>query len=207
MLVALAVIAAALLDPFQAGVAVIRLVGVVLVETGMHPLLSSRFARVLRIDGIREHRVAARECRRLRGFCRLGGSLDLRFCGFRRLGLFWSRSSRCRTSSRRSRSRGRRRGRVPSALSFAEGIPLELVTCSLGGFVFFAALLHRKRVGRRCAHAEGRDDGEASYHGSLLLLGNASMRFAASGINTPSPPRVETFSGCRPAVSLDLLSG
>src|SRR6266568_639843 len=121
MLVALAVIAAALLDPLQAAVAVIRLVGVVLVEAGMHPLLAGGFARVLRVDGIREHCVTAWDSRRLRRFSRLGGSLDLRFRGFCSLGLF-------RGSSRRGgRSRSRRRSRIRGALGFAEVIPLELV--------------------------------------------------------------------------------
>src|SRR6185312_10764385 len=39
LLVALAVIAASLLDPFQAAVAIAGLIGVVLIETGVHPSL------------------------------------------------------------------------------------------------------------------------------------------------------------------------
>src|SRR5215510_6281581 len=57
-LVALAVVAAALLDPGQPAIAVARLVGVVLVEAGVHARLAGRLGRIFRGDGAREHRIA-----------------------------------------------------------------------------------------------------------------------------------------------------
>src|SRR5260221_14540079 len=60
LLVALAIIAAALLDPLQAAVTVGGLVGIVLIDAGMHPRLAGGFLAVFRIDGGREHRVAHR---------------------------------------------------------------------------------------------------------------------------------------------------
>src|SRR5258705_3488130 len=56
LLGALAVIAAALLDPLQAAIGVGGLVGVVLIDAGVHPPFASAFLGIFRIDGGREHR-------------------------------------------------------------------------------------------------------------------------------------------------------
>src|SRR5258705_9995016 len=80
LLGALAVIAAALLDPLQAAIGVGSLVGVVLIDAGVHPRLAGAFLGIFRIDGGREHRRAG-----WRGW-RRGGSgflLRLGFRGFR----------------------------------------------------------------------------------------------------------------------------
>src|SRR5438046_3338891 len=61
--IALAVISAASLDPPHAAVAVVGLVGVVLIEAGVHPCLSSRLPRILRRNRRRKHGVPA--CREL----------------------------------------------------------------------------------------------------------------------------------------------
>src|SRR5262249_43687303 len=55
LLVAFAVVTAAFLDPLQTAIRVGRLVGFVLVETGMHPCFAGGFFRVLRRHGIRKH--------------------------------------------------------------------------------------------------------------------------------------------------------
>src|ERR1700674_5529478 len=76
LLVALAVIAAALLDPLHAAIAVGGLVGVVLIDTGMHPGLAGGLLGIFRIDGGWEHGGPRRRwggCgRRLRRGSRLG---------------------------------------------------------------------------------------------------------------------------------------
>src|SRR5579862_1497387 len=59
-LVALAVVAAALLDPFQAAIAVGGLVGPILIEAGFHALLAFGFLRILRIARVRENCIAGR---------------------------------------------------------------------------------------------------------------------------------------------------
>src|SRR5215210_3323118 len=85
-LIALAVIAAALGNPFHAAVGVGRFVGVVLIDAGVHARLAGVFLGVFRIHGGRENGVSGRR-RRRRGFLlRLG------------LGLF----SRCWRGSRGS---------------------------------------------------------------------------------------------------------
>src|SRR4051812_19882821 len=53
LLGAFAVVAAALLDPLHAAIGVGRLVGVVLVDAGVHPRLAGRLLGVFRIDRIR----------------------------------------------------------------------------------------------------------------------------------------------------------
>src|ERR1700761_1936227 len=69
VLVALAVIAATLLDPLHAAITVCGLVGVVLIEAAVHPGLARAFLRVFRADGHRENRVTHRH---RRGGGRLG---------------------------------------------------------------------------------------------------------------------------------------
>src|SRR5580704_14166494 len=85
--IALAVVAAALLDPMQAAIAATGLVGVVLIEAGVHPRPAGRLAGILRRYGGREHGGAG--CRWRCGRSRLGGRGGGR-CGRRR-----SRRSRC----------------------------------------------------------------------------------------------------------------
>src|SRR4029077_10859619 len=82
-LVAFAVIAAALLDPLHAAIAIGRLVGVVLVDAGMHARLAGGFLRVFRIDRRREYRRTSGRGRR--------GCFPFRFL----------RGGRCRRSGRR----------------------------------------------------------------------------------------------------------
>src|SRR3954463_6136597 len=55
LLAALAVIAAAFLDPLQSAIAVTGFVGVVLVDAGVHSRLACGFLGVLRIDSRREY--------------------------------------------------------------------------------------------------------------------------------------------------------
>ena len=59
LLGALTVIAAALLDPLQAAVGVGGLVGVVLIDAGVHPPFASAFLGIFRIDGGRELRLTS----------------------------------------------------------------------------------------------------------------------------------------------------
>src|SRR5262245_10803129 len=59
-LVALAVVAAALLDPLQAAVTVIGLVGIVLIEAGVQPRLAGALAGVFGRDSRRERRATGR---------------------------------------------------------------------------------------------------------------------------------------------------
>src|SRR2546429_175775 len=84
-LVAFAVVAAALLDPPQPTVAARCLVGIVLVEAGVHARPAGLLARVLRRDRGREDRIA-----------RCGGGRRRRLCG----------RSGCRGRGGRSRGRG-----------------------------------------------------------------------------------------------------
>src|SRR5262245_19709724 len=102
MLVAFAVVAAALLNPLHAAVAVTGLVGVVLVDAGVHAGLAGGLLAVFRIDGIRKDGVA--DGSRCRG-SRRGSS----------------------RSRRRRRRGGRARGCVRAALRLAEIIPLLAV--------------------------------------------------------------------------------
>src|SRR5262249_40413390 len=62
LLGAFAVIAAALLDPFQATIAIGRLVGVVLVDAGVHACLAFALLGIFRIDRGRIYRRARRRC-------------------------------------------------------------------------------------------------------------------------------------------------
>src|SRR6202021_2543005 len=104
-LVALAVIATALLDPFQTAIGIGFLVGFVLIDTGVHAGLAGAFVGIFRIHGRWEYRVADRH--------RGGRS---RFRLFRHL---FGRGRRC------SRWRGgRRRSGIRSALGLTEVIPL-----------------------------------------------------------------------------------
>src|SRR6266404_6299232 len=105
---ALTVIAAALLDPLQAAIGIGGLVGVVLIDAGVHPRLASAFLGIFRIDGGGEYRGSG-GCGRRRGGS--GFLLRLGFRGFRR----WGRGTR-----RGSRRSGGCRGGVRSALGFAE---------------------------------------------------------------------------------------
>src|SRR6187551_951007 len=59
VLVALAVIAAAFLDPFKAAVAVRCFVGIVLIEASVHARLACGFLRIFRRDGVGENNVPA----------------------------------------------------------------------------------------------------------------------------------------------------
>src|SRR5262249_40393003 len=67
LLIALAVVAAALLDPFPTAIGIARLVGVVLTGGSVHPALPRRFARIFRGDGRWEHGISGRL------WCRCGG--------------------------------------------------------------------------------------------------------------------------------------
>src|ERR1700682_286160 len=89
LLVALAVIAAALLDPFQPAIGVGSLVGIVLIDASMHAALAGGFLGIFRIHGSGEH---CRPCRsgRRRGF----GGLRLGFHGLRRGWCCWCGSRR-----------------------------------------------------------------------------------------------------------------
>ena len=58
MFVALAVVSAALHDPLQAAIAVGGLVGIVLIQAGVHTRLSGAFAGVLLRDRVWKHSVA-----------------------------------------------------------------------------------------------------------------------------------------------------
>src|ERR1700716_82011 len=60
LLGALAVIAAALLDPFQPAIGITGLVGVVLVDAGVHAGFAGGFLGIFRVDGVGEYRVAHR---------------------------------------------------------------------------------------------------------------------------------------------------
>src|SRR3954453_19547372 len=64
LLVSFAVIAAALLDPLHAAIAVGGLVGVVLVDAGVQAALAGGLLGVFRIDGVRIDRGAGRQGRR-----------------------------------------------------------------------------------------------------------------------------------------------
>src|SRR5579872_380646 len=87
-LVAFAVVAAALLDPFQAAIGICRLVGIVLIEAAVHARLASAFLGVFLINRQREDRGPAgqRRCGGGRGCLRLGLGLLRRggSCGCRR---------------------------------------------------------------------------------------------------------------------------
>src|SRR5260370_13901701 len=75
LLVALAVIAAALLDPFHAAIAVVGLVGVVLIDAGMHAALAGGFLGIFRIYRRRKHCGACRSGRGRRGRALRGSSV------------------------------------------------------------------------------------------------------------------------------------
>src|SRR6202011_970509 len=144
LLVAFAVIAAALFDPFQAAIGVGGLVGVVLIDAGVHPRLAGRFLGVFRIDRGREHRRQRRQCRR-------GGS--------RRRG-FLLRLFRGRGCGRRGR-RDKRRGdgcRVGAALGLAEIVPLLAGERAggLGGLIFRAAFLRGEGLRRGDSRERGK---------------------------------------------------
>src|ERR1700730_4297303 len=89
LLVALAVIAAALLDPFQPAIGVGSLVGIVLIDASMHAALAGCLLGVFRLQGSGE---PGRPCRsgRRRGF----GGLWLGFHGLRRGWCCWCGSRR-----------------------------------------------------------------------------------------------------------------
>src|SRR5581483_8497374 len=138
-LVAFAVVAAALLDPFQPAISIGRLVGIVLIEAAMHTRLAGAFLRIFGTDGDREDRRTAgqRRCRRRRG--RLGFGL-----------------LRGRRGGRSCRSRRRRR--FGCALRLAEVIPFHAVE-SAGGFgslIFRAAFLHGESLRRRTHRQRGK---------------------------------------------------
>src|SRR5690349_8513555 len=119
LLGAFAVIAATLLDPLQTAVTVGGLVGVVLIQAGVHASLAGGLLGVFRIDRVRIDRGACRSSRRC-GF--LGFLLGFFLGGFLRS---------CRGCSRRSSSGSRRS--VGTALGFPEVVPL-LVAERTGGF-------------------------------------------------------------------------
>src|SRR3981081_4452582 len=132
LLGALAVIAAALLDPLQAAIAVAGLVGVVLVDAGVHPRLAFAFLGIFRIDRGREDRRPGwrrRRCWGGRGFL-LG--LFLGFLG--RGGGCWGGSSGRRSGRCRS-------GGVRTTLCLAEVVPLLAGERAggLGRLIFCAA--------------------------------------------------------------------
>src|SRR6266704_7101664 len=126
-LVALAVIAAALLDPFQAAIGIAGLVGIVLVDTGVHAALAGGFLGIFRVHRRRIHRRAGWRRRRGR---RRGFLLRLGFRGLRR----------CRCGGRR---RGRSSRSVGSSLGLAAIVPLLAVERAggLGRLIFRAAFL------------------------------------------------------------------
>src|SRR6202011_2031140 len=136
LLVAFAVIAAALLDPFQAAIGVGGLVGVVLIDAGVHPRLAGGLLGIFRIHGRREHRGAGRRCGGRRG----GGFL-LRLGG---------RFFRCRR--RGGGGCGGGRGGIRSAFGFAEIIPLLAGEGAggLGGLILRTAFLRGQGLRRRC---------------------------------------------------------
>src|SRR5262245_48214199 len=115
LLIALAVVAAAFLDPFQTAVGIARLVGVVLIEARVHPGLPRRFARIFRGDGRGKHGISGR----------LG-----RCCG---------------GGSRRARggSGGGRIGAALGFAEIAPILPVESAR-GFGRLVLGAALLHRE---------------------------------------------------------------
>src|SRR5262245_59334312 len=119
LLVALAVVAAAFLDPFQTAVGVGRLVGVVLIEASVHPGLSRRLARIFRGHGRWEHGISGR----------LGGC--------------------CGGGRRRARGRSGcgRIGAALGFAEIAPILPAERAG-GLGRLVLGAALLHRERLCR-----------------------------------------------------------
>src|SRR5262249_40102504 len=120
-LVAFAVIAAALLDPLQPAIAVGCLVGIVLVEAGVHAGLARRLLGIFGTDRARIDGIAGRDrCR----------------CGRRR------RLGSGRGSRRWRGRRARRSGGVRTALRLAEVVPFHGAERAsvLGGFVLGAAL-------------------------------------------------------------------
>src|SRR5215813_7377896 len=119
LLVALAVVAAAFLDPFQTAVGIGRLVGVVLIETGVHSGLSRRLARIFRGQGRWEHGISGR----------LGGC--------------------CGGGSGRARgwSSGGRVGAALGFAEIAPILSAERAR-GLGRLILGAALLHRERLCR-----------------------------------------------------------
>src|SRR5436190_7698976 len=135
---AFAVIAAALLDPLHATIGIGGLVGVVLVDAGVHACLAFALLGIFRIDRAREHRGTGRRCgRRCRFLLGLLGRVLARFLGRRRSG--------------RGRGRSRSRRRIGTALSFAEIVPLLAAERAggLGGLVLGAAFLRGQRLRRR----------------------------------------------------------
>src|SRR5207245_4523340 len=113
-LVALAVVAAALLDPLQAAVAVVGLVGIVLIEAGVQPRLAGTLTRIFGRDRRRERRTARRsEARGGRG---AGSGLVTR-------ALIWALGRRLRRTRRRTRGRRRRCAQTPFRLADAVPIP------------------------------------------------------------------------------------
>src|ERR1051325_6439506 len=82
LLAAFAVIAAALLDPLHAAIGIGGLVGVVLVDTGVHARLAFALLGIFRVDRGWEYCRPGRRCRRRRRFL-LGllGRVLARFLG------------------------------------------------------------------------------------------------------------------------------
>src|SRR6516164_1985279 len=130
LLVALAVIATAFLDPFQTAVAIGGLVGVVLIEASVHAGLSRRLARIFWGDGRWEHGISG-----CLGCCRRGGS---------RRG--------------RGRSGGGRIGAALGFAEIAPTLPVES-TRGFGRLVLGAAFLHRERL-RRLPRSHNHRAGE-----------------------------------------------
>src|SRR5215471_18664956 len=130
LLVALAVIAAAFLDPFQTAVGITRLVGVVLIEASVHAGLSRRLARIFRGHGRWEHGVSGRL-----GRCRRGGSRRAR-----------------------GRSGGGRICAALGFAEIAPTLPAES-TRGFGRLVLGAAFLHRERL-RRLSRSNNHRAGE-----------------------------------------------
>src|ERR1700748_2998262 len=58
-LVAFGVVAAALLDPLHAAIAVAGLVGIVLIDAGVHARLAGALLGIFRVDRVREDRAAS----------------------------------------------------------------------------------------------------------------------------------------------------
>lgn len=189
--IALRVIAAAFLNPFQAAIAGAAsfLVGLVLIEAGMHPGLSSRFVRVLRGDGGRECNIASNHWRR-----RLRCRLSLR--GRYRPG--------CRGGFRRSI--GRR-----SALRLAEIVPRHRPerSAGLGRLILGAAFLHCQGGGwRRMGEGEPSGAGQKGRYDEMPSHGRTFHKFALvkSDKETVLQRRRQVSMAARGSKALDALS-
>ena len=181
---AFAVIAAAFLNPLQAAVRIGGLVGVVLIDAGVHACLARGLAGILWCDGCRIHggTCGCGSRGRLRRFSSLWCFLRSS-SGFR---CFLGRGGRLRSflGSRR-RCRGRRR--VGAALRLAEIIPLLVTECArrLCSLIFGAAFLggqglrrHRSEGCRTSQQRRTKQIG-SDCHRTLLSEGSRKRHILA----------------------------